>query len=61
MQLNFHSLEAVRPSLELVRSLCSDLQIPFFLHADVLAQADMAEAPVEADAFIGLAKSLLPR
>jgi hypothetical protein len=74
LKLNFQTLEAVEPSLELVKSLCSDLPIPFFLHANVLAaeatlQADnvtaaqaakAAEGTVDADTFISLAKTLLP-
>jgi Uncharacterized conserved protein (DUF2181) len=46
-----------------LRSLCSDLQIPIWLHADVLALTDITEdkAPVDADTFISLSRTILPR
>ena len=44
-------------------SVCSDLQIPIWLHADVIALGDLddAKAPVDPDTFVTLSKSMLPR
>jgi len=60
VKLDFKLLEVVEPSLQLISSLCSDIDFPLWLNADIFGKSGSAQ-PVDPDSFVQLTQKYISR